>query len=240
MSSYSIKLTNISKRYTLLNNKPTLAENIFYGSSSEEFWALKDINLAIGKGENIGIIGPNGSGKTTLLEIIAGITTPTRGKVQVKGKIASLIELEAGFHPELTGRENININGMLIGMSKKELRERFQEIIDFADIGQFINAPLYTYSLGMKLRLGFAIAINSDPDILLLDEGMAVGDEKFQRKCFQATTAFFGQDNTVVMVSHHLDFIKRYSNRIVWLKQGRIKTDSIQTRSTIREYELAQ
>src|SRR3989338_8398542 len=202
MSSYSIKLTNISKRYTLLNNKPTLAENIFYGSSSEEFWALKDINLAIGKGENIGIIGPNGS-----------------------GKIASLIELEAGFHPELTGRENININGMLIGMSKKELRERFQEIIDFADIGQFINAPLYTYSLGMKLRLGFAIAINSDPDILLLDEGMAVGDEKFQRKCFKATTAFFGQDNTVVMVSHHLDFIKRYSNRIVWLKQGRIKTD---------------
>src|SRR3989304_6408892 len=170
MNDIAVKLTAVSKKYIVHHEKPTLVENILSRGKNEEFWALKDINLTIQKGEKVGIIGPNGSGKTTLLEIIAGITSSTKGKVATYGKLVSLIELEAGFHPELTGEENIFLNGLLVGMPKEEVRTKFKDIVSFADIGRFIDAPFYTYSEGMKLRLGFSILAHTSPDIVLLDE----------------------------------------------------------------------
>ena len=221
----SIKIEGVSKKYTLHHEKPTLVENISKRGHKEEFWALKDINLEIKKGERVGIVGPNGSGKTTLLEIIAGITSPTGGKVHTNGKLVSLIELSAGFHPELTGEENIYLNGMLIGMSKKEISSKLKKIISFADIGQFIDAPFYTYSEGMKLRLGFSVVAHTNPDIVLLDENMAVGDQEFRKKSYKKIRMFINQGKTVIIVSHFMDFVKANCDRALWLEKGNIKKD---------------
>ena len=192
----AIKLTGVSKLYTIHHEKPTLVEKMVKGRE-ERFLALNDVSLTIKKGEKIGIIGPNGSGKTTLLKIIAGITTPTSGMIETHGKIVSLIDLEAGFHPDLTGEQNIYLNGMLLGMSKKEIRKMFNAIIRFADIGKFIDAPLFMYSSGMKLRLGFAVAVHANPDILILDEGFSVGDKKFQEKCNEKIDQLFRIKKTI-------------------------------------------
>ena len=218
-----IQLSNVSKKYILHHEKPTLIENLIGGVKKEKFWALKDIHLKIEKGERIGIIGPNGSGKTTLLEIIAGITWPTKGRVVIKGKLVSLIELEAGFHPELTGEENVFLNGLLVGMSKEEIKSRLKKIISFADIGQFIDAPFYTYSEGMKLRLGFSIVAHTDPDIVLLDENMAVGDKDFKEKSYKKIKEFFRRGKTIVLVSHNMELIKKVCSRVIWLNKGKIK-----------------
>ena len=218
-----IQLSNVSKKYILHHEKPTLIENLIGGVKKEKFWALKDIHLKIEKGERIGIIGPNGSGKTTLLEIITGITCPTKGRVVVNGKLVSLIELEAGFHPELTGEENVFLNGLLIGMSKKEIRSRLKKIVSFADIGQFIDAPFYTYSEGMKLRLGFSIVAHTNPDIVLLDENMAVGDKDFKEKSYKKIKEFFRRGKTIVLVSHNMELIKKVCSRVIWLNKGKIK-----------------
>ncbi|OGM21187.1 hypothetical protein A2714_03195 [Candidatus Woesebacteria bacterium RIFCSPHIGHO2_01_FULL_38_9] len=221
-NNIAIELKGVSKKYILHHEKPTLVENVLKRSEREEFWALKDINLVIKKGERVGIIGPNGSGKTTLLEIISGITTPTEGKVKTSGKIVSLIELEAGFHPELTGEENISLNGLLVGMSKEDVKRRLKKIVSFADIGQFIDAPFYTYSQGMMLRLGFSIAMHADPDILLLDEGINGGDVKFQRKSVKKIDQMLNDGKTVLVVSHWLEFLAKYSKKIVWMEGARI------------------
>lgn len=218
-----ISLRNISKTYTLHHEKPTFVENIFRQRKIEKFKALNNVNLDIFSGEKVGIIGSNGSGKTTLLKIISGISTPTKGKIQVNGKVVSLIDLNAGFHPDLTGEENIFLNGLLIGMTKHEIRDNFEQIINFADIKQFIDAHLYTYSAGMKLRLGFSIAIHSNFDILLLDEGVSVGDEKFQRKVGEKINTVFKQGKTVIVVSHWLEFLKKNCRRIIWLERGRVR-----------------
>ena len=218
----AIRLTNVSKKYTIHHEKPTLAENVLSRKKNEEFWALKDINLEIKKGERVGIIGSNGSGKTTLLEIIAGITTPTEGEVYTNGKLVSLIELEAGFHPELTGEENIYLNGLLVGMSKEEIRRKLKKIINFADIGQFIDAPFYTYSSGMALRLAFSIAIHADPDILLLDENISVGDDKFKKATVNKARGLFRIGKTIITVSHDLKFVRDNCDIIFWLNKGRI------------------
>ena len=218
-----IQLSNVSKKYILHHEKPTLIENLIGGVKKEKFWALKDIHLKIEKGERIGIIGPNGSGKTTLLEIIAGITWPTKGRVVIKGKLVSLIELEAGFHPELTGEENVFLNGLLVGMSKEEIKSRLKKIISFADIGQFIDAPFYTYSEGMKLRLGFSIVAHTNPDIVLLDENMAVGDKDFKEKSYKKIKEFFRRGKTIVLVSHNMELIKKVCSRVIWLNKGKIK-----------------
>jgi teichoic acid transport system ATP-binding protein len=177
-----VELANVTKIYTVHHEKPTLAEQLFSRESKEKFKALDDVSLKIFKGEKIGIIGRNGSGKTTILKIIAQITTPTSGAVRTEGKVVSLIDLTAGFHPDLSGYENIFLNGLLIGMSSDEINKQLQNIIDFADIGNFIYSPIYTYSEGMRLRLGFSVAVYSDPDILILDEGIAAGDIDFQEK----------------------------------------------------------
>jgi ABC-type polysaccharide/polyol phosphate transport system ATPase subunit len=221
----AIRLKKITKEYVLHHEKPTFVEQIVRNGKNERFTALDEMDLTIYKGEKVGIIGSNGSGKTTLLKIIAGITTPTHGKVKTRGKVVSLIELTAGFHPDLTGEENIFLNGLIIGMSKKEIRRKFKKIVEFADIGQFIDAPLYTYSEGMKLRLGFSVAVHADPDILILDEGIAVGDENFREKALQKIQEFFKQGKTIVVVTHWLDFLKKSCKRILHIEKGKIIED---------------
>lgn len=220
----AIQLTNISKKYEIHHEKPTLVEKFIKGKN-ETFWALRDLNLTVKKGERVGIIGPNGSGKTTLLKIIAGITAPSSGQVKTRGKIVSLIDLEAGFHEDLTGIQNIYLNGMILGMSNKEIDSKLTRIISFADIKQFIDVPLYTYSSGMKLRLGFAIVMHANPDILILDEGISVGDKDFYKKSLTAIEKFIDKGKTVIIVSHWLDFMKKNCKRIVILKRGQIQAD---------------
>ena len=221
MSDVVIELSQISKKYILHHEKPTLVENILRRARPEEFWALRKINLTIKKGEKVGIIGPNGAGKTTLLKIIAGITAPTTGSIKIDGKVVSLIDLTAGFHPDLTGEENILLNGLLVGMPKDEIQKRMQEIIDFADIGHFIDAPFYTYSSGMALRLGFSIAVHADPDVLLLDENLGVGDREFLLKSQNKIEQFFKQNKTIVLASHRFDLIKKICTRTVLVKKGK-------------------
>ena len=220
----AIILANISKKYEIHHEKPTLVEKFVKGRN-ETYWALKDVSATIRKGERVGIIGENGSGKTTLLKIIAGITTASSGTVQRYGKIVSLIDLEAGFHPDLTGYQNIYLNGMLIGLSKQEIDRRLNDIIQFAGLRQFIDAPLFTYSSGMSLRLGFSIAIHAEPDILLLDEGLAVGDAQFQKKAQARLHSLFKEGKTIIVVSHILNIIERTCDRIILLNRGTVIDD---------------
>lgn len=222
----AVELKNVTKTYILHHEKPTFIENVIKNGRQEQFVALKNIDLKIFKGEKVGIIGANGSGKTTLLKIIAGITNADSGQVKTRGKVISLIDLGAGFHPDLTGEENIFLNGLIIGMSKQEIEQQFNNIIKFADIGRFIDAPLYTYSDGMKLRLGFSIAVHAKPDILILDEAITTGDEGFRKKSGQKINQFFQQKKTILIVSHWLDYLKQYVDRIVWLDQGKIVDDN--------------
>ena len=186
----------------------------------ETFWALQNINLEIKKGETIGIIGPNGSGKSTLLKLIAGVSKPTSGTITVNGRIAPLIELGAGFHPELTGRENVFLNGVILGMSRKEITAKFKEIVDFAELWDFIDQPVKHYSSGMYLRLAFAVAIHTDPEILLVDEILAVGDEAFQGKCFKKIEDMKRIGTTIIMVTHALQSVEKYCDRAMLLKQS--------------------
>ncbi len=229
----SIKLTKVSKQYQLHHYKPTLVDQFVNGTKT--FIALDEVNLSIKKGEKIGVIGDNGAGKTTLLKIIAGITQPTLGEVEVSGKVVSLIDPEAGFHPDLTGEENIALNGLLIGMSKREILQKKQQIIEFANIGEFIHTPLYTYSAGMRMRLGFSVAIHSDPDILLLDEGVLAGDLTFRLKLNKKIDDLFESGQTVIVVSHWLEYLKEYCEKIIWIQKGGI--NKIGGFELIDEYE---
>jgi ABC-type polysaccharide/polyol phosphate transport system ATPase subunit len=221
MKHVAIELSHVYKKYEIHHEKPTLVEKFTKGPN-ETFMALRDINLTIQKGDNVGIVGPNGSGKTTLLKIIAGITSPTNGTVTTTGNVVSLIDLEAGFHPDLTGEQNIYLNGMLIGMTKREIIRRLDAIIRFADIKQFIDTPLFTYSQGMKLRLGFAIAIHANPSIFILDEGLNVGDNAFQMKAQKRIRALFHSGITVLLASHWYHFIQRTCNTIIKMESGSI------------------
>lgn len=233
----AIELINVSKKYEIHHEKPTLVEKFVKGKN-ETFWALKDINLTIKKGERVGIIGPNGSGKTTLLKIVAGITTPTSGHISTAGRVVSLIDLTAGFHPDLSGYQNIFLNAMLLGLSKKEVQKKLTTIIAFADIRQFIDAPLFTYSSGMALRLGFAIAIYTNPDILILDEGFAVGDMNFQKKAQKKIRELFHQGKTILLAAHWLTFIRDNCSRVIILSNGTIDKDG--TNTLIKTYEQAK
>jgi len=228
----AIKLERVSKvfiRRSLKKKYTTLREAVlkFNWLENKEkaryVYALRDINLTIEKGEAIGIIGMNGSGKSTLLKILARIYKPTSGKVYTKGKIASLIGLGLGFHPGFTGRENIFINGIILGLSKKEIKRRFDDIVKFAELEDYIDEPVRTYSDGMFMRLGFSIATNVDPDILLIDEILAVGDEYFQHKCEEKITEFRKAGKTMVVVSHNLEAIEKWCNRTVWLDNAIIR-----------------
>lgn len=219
-----IQLTNVNKKYEIHHEKPTLVEKIVKGKN-ETFWALKNINLTIRREERVGIIGLNGSGKTTLLKIMVGIATPTSGEVKATGKVVSLIDLEAGFHPDLPGYQNIYLNGMLLGLSKKQIDLVLPKIIAYADIGQFIDAPLYTYSAGMKLRLGFAVAIHANPSILVLDEALGVGDIQFRKKAQQTLLSGHLGKATVVISAHNLEFITQQCNRVIIMNRGTVLQD---------------
>jgi lipopolysaccharide transport system ATP-binding protein len=232
----AVALKAVTKSYTLHHQKPTLSEHVMKRFQSEKFTALKNINLTIYQGEKIGIIGQNGSGKTTLLKIIAGITTPSSGRVHTKGKVISLIDIESGFHPDLNGEENIFLNGLLIGMSKAEIKEKFDQIVEFADIGKFIDTPIYTYSEGMKLRLGFAIAVHSDPEILILDEGIGAGDLDFQLKLDKKINELFREKRTIILVSHALELLQKTVHRVYVLNKGKITLQG-NTKKVIKEYK---
>jgi ABC-type polysaccharide/polyol phosphate transport system ATPase subunit len=189
-----------------------------------QFWALRAVNLAVRRGETFGIIGRNGAGKSTLLKVVARVLAPTEGRVVVKGKVAPLLELGAGFHPELTGRENVFLNGTLLGHSRSEMEDLFDDIVDFAELWDFIDAPIRTYSTGMVARLGFAIATSSLPDVLIVDEALSVGDAAFQQKCLTRMRGFREMDATILLVSHSMSVVKRMCHRAAWLSDGRIQS----------------
>jgi len=189
----------------------------------DEFWALNDVSLEVRKGETLGIIGPNGAGKSTLLKLVAQVLRPTSGRVRVKGRVAPLLELGAGFDPELTGRENVFLNGTILGFRKTDVAQRFDRIVDFAGIRNFIDLPLRTYSTGMVARLGFAIATDVQPDVLIVDEILSVGDEDFQRKSRARLTELRRRGDAILLVSHGLDSVKALCHRVAWLDHGRLK-----------------
>ncbi|MBC8507445.1 MAG: ABC transporter ATP-binding protein [Anaerolineales bacterium] len=188
----------------------------------KKFWALKDVFLDIQRGEFFGIVGRNGAGKSTLLKTMARVIKPTLGRVVILGRTAPLLDLGAGFHPELSGRENIFLNGALLGLTQKTVGHRFDEIVAFSEIGEFINAPLRTYSTGMVARLGFAVATSVRPDIMLVDEVLSVGDTQFQEKCLARMNAFREQGTTIVLVSHSMERVKALCERAIWLEDGKV------------------
>lgn len=219
-----ISLKNVSKCFKRYDRPVDRLKELFLPGKSraKEFWALRDINLEVTKGETLGIIGRNGSGKSTILQIIAGTLTPTNGKVKVNGRISALLELGSGFNPEFTGRQNIFFNGQLLGLTKQEIEARFDDIAGFADIGDFIDQPVKTYSSGMFVRLAFAVAINADPDILVVDEALAVGDEAFQRKCFSKIQTFQEQGKTILFVSHSVSSVVQLCNWSILIDRGEL------------------
>jgi ABC-type polysaccharide/polyol phosphate transport system ATPase subunit len=225
----AIELTNVSKIYRRYSGKQfaTLKSALLQRSilrdlqPSETFPALNDVSFSVPRGSTFGVIGRNGSGKSTALKLVAGITKPTSGSVRVAGRISALIELGAGFHPEISGRENVFINGIMLGLTKREIQSRFDAIVDFAELREFIDAPVKTYSSGMYMRLGFAVAINVDPDVLLVDEVLAVGDEGFTHKCLDKFSEFRRRGKTILLVTHSLNLIERFCDEAVWLDGGR-------------------
>ncbi len=197
------------------------------GLKKEEFWALQDVSFRIEKGEVVGIIGPNGAGKSTILKLLSGIFEPNKGKIKISGRLSALIEITAGFHPELTGRENVYLNGTILGMTKREINSKFEQIVDFSGIEEFIDTPVKRYSSGMYSRLGFSVAAHMDPDILLVDEVLSVGDIAFQAKCTQKMRELLESNITIVLVSHNLSLIQNLCNRVLLLQKGKIIKEGI-------------
>jgi ABC-2 type transport system ATP-binding protein len=221
--SFAIEVTDVSKVFRLYHQKFTSLKErmIHFGKVPyEDFWALKDTNLVIEEGETVGLLGHNGSGKSTLLKCMAGILQPTTGQIRTRGRVAALLELGAGFHPDLTGRENVYMNASLLGLNEKEVAGKFDEIVAFAELEDFIDNQVKFYSSGMYVRLGFAVAVNMDPDILLVDEVLAVGDEAFQRKCLNKVRQFQQEGRTIVFVTHGVDLVRQICDRAVVLDHG--------------------
>jgi ABC-type polysaccharide/polyol phosphate transport system ATPase subunit len=227
-ASEVIRLEGVSKEFRRQKGR-TLRELVACLMAGQPFWepfyALRDVTISVAKGETLGIIGRNGSGKSTILKIIAGVTAPTGGRVYVRGRVSPLIELGAGFHPDLTGRENVFMNASILGMSNAQIRERFQDIVSFAELWDFIDMPVKRYSSGMYVRLGFAVAVHCEPDILLVDEVLAVGDLAFQEKCLQKMREFQERGVTIVLVTHSLDMVQEFCHRVIWLDEGRVRAE---------------
>jgi ABC-type polysaccharide/polyol phosphate transport system ATPase subunit len=236
---HSIEIDHLSKRYRLgeeyyVTLRETLASAVRRSSrdgATKELWALQDVSFAVDEGDVVGIIGRNGAGKSTLLKIVARITEPTRGVARMRGRVGALLEVGAGFHPELNGRENIFLSGAILGMKRAEVRRRFDEIVSFAGIERFLGTPLKRYSSGMYLRLAFAVAAHVEPDIVVVDEVLAVGDAEFQRRCVGKMSEFAREGRTVLFVSHDLGAVARICPRAIWLDEGVIKHDGAATRS---------
>ena len=223
-----IQVDRVSRRFVVRAREMHTLKELLVArgrTGAQEVWALRDVSLAIAPGESVGLVGRNGSGKSTLLRLIAGIIRPTSGSVATAGRVGSLLELGAGFHPDFTGRENVELNGMLQGLGRARVRERFDEIVAFAELENAIDRPVRTYSSGMTMRLGFAIAAFLEADVLLLDEVFAVGDESFQRKCFGVIAAFKERGGTILFVSHDASAVERLCDRAVLLREGELAFD---------------
>ena len=234
MSDTVIDLDCVAKRYRLRRGWHVTSlrdEVVRLGSRvlgravepREEFWALRDVTFSLERGEILGLVGMNGAGKSTLLKILSKVTVPTRGSFVARGRLGALIEIGAGFHPELSGRENIFLNGAIMGMSRREVQGKFDRIVAFAEVERFIDTPIKHYSSGMQMRLGFAVAAHTDPDILLIDEILAVGDASFQAKCLNKLAELKEEDKTIILVSHNLTTITEHSKRVLWLDHGAVR-----------------
>ncbi len=234
-----ISVDQVSKDFKLYYDKAnTLKEKILFFSKkkkTDSLHILKNINVNIKKGESVALIGVNGSGKSTLLKLMTKIIYPNKGKIEVNGKLTSLLELGAGFHPDFSGRENIYFNSSIFGLTKKEIDKRIDDIIAFSELEEFIDNPVRTYSSGMYMRLAFSVAINVDADILLLDEILAVGDQHFQDKCFEKLMELKKAGKTIVMVSHSLNSVRSFCDRTIWLYEGEVKMDG-ETNKVLDEY----
>src|ERR1700730_5357733 len=228
--SYSIEFQNVVQRFRRIQERPDTLREVFSKivrrrQQVQIFEAVKQVSFLISKGETVGLIGRNGSGKSTILKIVAGGYAPSEGQVKVQGTIAPLIELGAGFHHELTGRENILLNGLLLGLTKREVGEREAQIIAFAELGDFIDSPIKQYSSGMYMRLAFSVAIEVDPDILIIDEILGVGDAGFQQKCFDRIRRFRDAGRTIILVSHAMDNMRKFCSRLILVHNGAILED---------------
>jgi ABC-2 type transport system ATP-binding protein len=230
-----IEVERLSKRFVIRKDK-SIKERIVNAALSrrhrEDFWALRDVDLSIASGTTVGLIGPNGSGKSTLLKAIGGIIQPTSGTVRRRGRLAALLELGAGFHPDLTGRDNIYLNAAILGLSRRQTDQHFDAIVDFSGIEKFIDTQVKFYSSGMYVRLAFAVAVHVDPDVLLVDEVLAVGDEPFQRKCMERIKRFQQEGRTIVLVTHALDQVVEFCNRAVVLEHGNVVVDGTPREAT--------
>jgi ABC-2 type transport system ATP-binding protein len=227
MTDNAISVDGVWKKFRLYHEKNQyLKSAVMRGRRSryEDFWALKDVSFEVPHGEAFGIIGSNGSGKSTLLKCLAGILTPDRGQMKADGRVAALLELGAGFHPDLSGRENISLNGAILGMSSREVERKLDDVVGFAGLERFIDTPVKNYSSGMVVRLGFAIAINVEPEILIIDEVLAVGDEEFQQRCFEKIEQFRRDGRTIVFVSHGLAQVSQFCHRAMWLEKGTVQS----------------
>jgi ABC-2 type transport system ATP-binding protein len=229
VSELAVDVRGVSKRFRLAQGKyNSIKERLIHGRTSyEDFWALRDVSFDVREGETVGILGRNGSGKSTLLKCVCGVLQPTDGQVIVRGKLAGLLELGAGFQQDLTGRENIYLNGSLLGMAKREVDRVFDDIVDFSELEEFIDTPVKFYSSGMYVRLGFAVAVNVDPDILVIDEVLAVGDERFQRKCIDRVKLFQREGRTIILVTHSPDQVRSICDRAVVLSHGHLLTEAL-------------
>jgi lipopolysaccharide transport system ATP-binding protein len=244
MSEIAIQFQNVSKYYPLYHHITGGMKSLLLHFPSavqsfrkSRFEALKDISFEVYKGETFGIIGRNGAGKSTALGLIAGVVRPTSGRVMINGRISPLLELGAGFHPELSGRENILLNGVLLGQTRAQVMAKMEEIIEFSELGRFIEQPIRTYSSGMLTRLGFSVVAHLEPEILLVDEVLAVGDLGFQQKCYKVFEDFKRQGKTIVFVSHDLSTIEKFCDRVVWLRKGCIENHGC-SRDVINAYTL--
>jgi ABC-2 type transport system ATP-binding protein len=225
VAAHAVVVDDVSKRYRKYDERnQTLKAAVLRGRRARftEFWALSHVSFSVPAGSTFGIIGANGSGKSTMLKCLARILRPDSGRIDVHGKVSALLELGAGFHPELSGRENVFLNGSILGLSNAELRRRFDDIVDFAGIGEFIDAPVKNYSSGMYVRLGFSVALNVQPDVLLIDEILAVGDEQFQRQCYEKISDLASSGRTIVLVSHSLDSVRNLCDQAIWLDHGNV------------------
>ncbi len=234
----AIEIKHVTKSFKIYYDKAsTLKEHLLFWkrNQSELYTALEDINLDIKKGETVGLVGVNGSGKSTLLKLMTKIIYPTKGEIITHGKLTSLLELGAGFHQDFTGRENIYFNAAIFGLTKQEIDKRLDDIIEFSELGEFIDNPVRTYSSGMYMRLAFSIAINVDAEILLIDEILAVGDQHFQEKCFSKLQELKNSEKTIVIVSHSLDQIENLCTRAIWINNGHVRMDDKPTK-VIPEY----
>src|SRR5437016_3347432 len=235
-----LKFNQVSKKYNIRANGDSPKRwyrRGFAGRKKQgQMWALRNVSFQVNEGEALGIVGHNGAGKTTILKILSGITTPTAGEITIRGRLVALVEVSSGFHPELTGMENVYLHGAMLGMRRSEIRRKLESIVEFAGVGRYIEVPVKRYSSGMYLRLGFAISAHLDPDILLLDEVLAVGDAAFQSKCIERVSQMKRAGTTIIFVSHNLGAVESLCDRVLLLRQGRVAASG-RPRAVITEYE---